>query len=74
MGLMAAARALASQVCARDVRDGRVFPAASHPRDGALAVSVASAAVAYDQGDATRPRPYDSRAAAIRSMYTPEDV
>jgi len=55
-----------------DVQDGSVFPAASHMREVARAVSVATATVVYDEGYATRPRPHDLRAAATRSMYTPD--
>jgi malate dehydrogenase (oxaloacetate-decarboxylating)(NADP+) len=69
---MAAARALADQVSERDVQDGRVFPAPSYIREVALAVSVATASVAYDEGLATRQRPADLRAAAAHTMFAPD--
>jgi malate dehydrogenase (oxaloacetate-decarboxylating)(NADP+) len=71
---LAAARALASQVSERDLQDGRVFPAASRMHDVALAVSVATATVAYDEGYATRRRPADLEAALTHSMYAPNYV
>jgi malate dehydrogenase (oxaloacetate-decarboxylating)(NADP+) len=69
---LAAARALADQVSALDLEQGRVFPSAARMREVALAVSVAVAAVAHDQGHATRPRPADLAAEAARFMYVPE--
>jgi malate dehydrogenase (oxaloacetate-decarboxylating)(NADP+) len=69
---LAAARALADQVSAVDLEQGRVFPPAARMREVALAVSVAVAAVAHDQGHATRPRPADLAAEAARFMYVPE--
>lgn len=41
-------------------------------REVAAAVAAAVAAVAYDQGNATKPRPVELPAAAARSMYRPE--
>ena len=68
----AAARALADQVSDADLSEGRIFPSASHMRDVALAVSVAVAAVAYDQGLATTPRPADIAESAARARYLPQ--
>jgi malate dehydrogenase (oxaloacetate-decarboxylating)(NADP+) len=68
---LAAARALTNQVVEGDLRQGRVFPAATRMRDVALAVSLAVAEVAFDQGQATISRPPDLRAAALRVMYVP---
>jgi malate dehydrogenase (oxaloacetate-decarboxylating)(NADP+) len=67
----AAARALAAQVSAADLERGRVFPAAGCMREVAAAVAAAVAAVAHDQGHATRPRPADLAAEAARIMYVP---
>jgi malate dehydrogenase (oxaloacetate-decarboxylating)(NADP+) len=67
----AAARALADLVTDDDLRQGRIFPAASRLRDVALAVATAVAAVAWEQGCATGPRPADLRAEATRFMYVP---
>ena len=68
----AAAGALADEVSALDLQQGRVFPPAARMREVALAVSVAVAAVAHEQGHATHPRPADLAAAAARFMYVPQ--
>jgi malate dehydrogenase (oxaloacetate-decarboxylating)(NADP+) len=68
---LAAARALADCVSAADLEQGRVFPVAARMREVALAVSVAVAGAAYEQGCATRPRPADLAAEAARFMYVP---
>ena len=70
----AAARALADQVSHTDLDQGRIFPAATRMREVALAVSVAVAAVAYDQGLATTARPADLASAAARARYSPQYV
>jgi malate dehydrogenase (oxaloacetate-decarboxylating)(NADP+) len=67
----AAAGALAGQVSAADLEQGRIFPPAERLRDVALAVSVAVAEAAYDQGLATAARPPDLAQAAARAMYVP---
>lgn len=68
----AAAQALAAQVSQADLGAGRVFPKGARMREVAAAVAAAVAAVAYDQGNATKPRPVDLPAEAARSMYQPE--
>lgn len=68
---LAAARALAAQVSADDLDRGRIFPAAARMREVAAALAAAVAAVAYEQGHATKPQPPDLRAAAARAMYEP---
>jgi malate dehydrogenase (oxaloacetate-decarboxylating)(NADP+) len=68
---LAAARALADRVSEADLRQGRVFPAAARMREVATAVSIAVAAVAYEQGHATHPRPADLAVEAARFMYVP---
>jgi malate dehydrogenase (oxaloacetate-decarboxylating)(NADP+) len=70
--LLAAAVALADQVSARDLQQGRVFPPAARMRAVAAAVAVAVAGVAYEQGHATRPRPVDLATDAARFMYVPQ--
>jgi malate dehydrogenase (oxaloacetate-decarboxylating)(NADP+) len=67
----AAARALESQTSKEDLAQGRIFPPPSRMRDVALAVSVAVATVAFEQGMATHPQPSDLRAAIRRFMYWP---
>jgi len=64
----AAARALADCVSTDDLEQGRVFPAAARMRE----VAVGVAAVAHDQGQATRPRAEDFAAEAASKMYVPE--
>ncbi len=68
----AAARTLAASVSESDLAEGRVFPVAARWRDVALAVSVAVAEVAYEEGHATRPRPSDLADEAARFMYVPQ--
>jgi malate dehydrogenase (oxaloacetate-decarboxylating)(NADP+) len=68
----AAARALADRVSQADLQQGRVFPVAARLREVALAVSVAVATIAYEQGHAANPRPADLAAEAARFMYVPQ--
>jgi malate dehydrogenase (oxaloacetate-decarboxylating)(NADP+) len=68
---LAAARALANQVSDVDLQAGRVFPVATRMREVALAVAVAVADVAHEQGHATKPPPADPTADAARFMYVP---
>jgi malate dehydrogenase (oxaloacetate-decarboxylating)(NADP+) len=68
----AAAGALADQVSALDLQQGRVFPAAARMREVAVAVSVAVAEVAYEQGLATNPRPANLAVEAAHFMYVPK--
>jgi len=70
----AAAQALAGEVTAADLEQGRIFPVAGCMRDVAAAVAAAVAAVAYRQGCATRPQPEDLLTAAARAMYVPRYV
>ena len=69
---LAAARALADRVSEADLQQGRVFPAAARLREVAVAVSVAVAAIAHEQGHASHPRPADLTAEAARFMYVPQ--
>jgi malate dehydrogenase (oxaloacetate-decarboxylating)(NADP+) len=68
---LAAAEALAAQVSQADLKQGRIFPAASRMRQVAAAVAAAVAATAYEQGHASKPRPPELHAEAVRSMYEP---
>jgi malate dehydrogenase (oxaloacetate-decarboxylating)(NADP+) len=67
----AAARALADQTAESDLQQGRIFPAVPRTREVAVAVAAAVAAVAYEHGLATRPRPSDLGAAVRHFIYTP---
>lgn len=67
----AAAQALADQVTADDLASGRIFPAAQHLREVALAVAQAVAQVAWEEGLARQPRPDDAAAALRALMYEP---
>ena len=69
---LAAARALADRVSEADLHQGRVFPAAARLREVAVAVSIAVALVADQQGHATIPQPADLHAEALRLMYSPD--
>ncbi len=68
----AAAQALAGEVTAADLEQGRTFPVAGRMREVAVAVAVAVAEVAYQQGLATNSRPADPVEAAVRMMYLPQ--
>ena len=68
----AAAEALAEQVTAADLEQGRIFPVASCMRAVAAAVAAAVAKVAHDQGHASVARPRDYLAAAVQAMYRPQ--
>ena len=68
----AAARALADQTSDADLQQGRIFPPAPRMRDVALAVSVAVASVACDDGLTDTSRPFDLRTAVRRFMYWPD--
>jgi malate dehydrogenase (oxaloacetate-decarboxylating)(NADP+) len=67
----AAALALADRVSSADLQQGRLFPAAARMREVASAVAVSVAAIAYEQGHATVPRPSDLAADVRRYMYSP---
>jgi malate dehydrogenase (oxaloacetate-decarboxylating)(NADP+) len=67
----AAAHALAEQTSDADLEQGRVFPPVRRMREVALAVAVAVAAVAYEQGLATGRRPSDISVAVRRYRYSP---
>ena len=68
----AAAEALAAQVTAADLEQGRIFPVATCMRDVAAAVAAAVASIAYEQGHATLARPQDLLAETVRLMYRPQ--
>jgi malate dehydrogenase (oxaloacetate-decarboxylating)(NADP+) len=67
----AAARALAQEVTESDLALGRIYPPLEDIRRVSLSIAAAVAEVAYEAGDATRPRPRDLRAAIQAMMYEP---
>ena len=67
-----AARTLASLVEQHDLDRGRVFPALSLIREVSVAIAVAVAEYAWEQGFAAAPRPADLEAHVRASMYSPD--
>jgi len=68
---VAAAHALTGQILESDLAQGRVFPVAARMRAVAAALAAAVAAVAYEQGHASKPRPQDLHGEALAFMYEP---
>ncbi len=68
----AAARTLADIVSEADLAKGRIFPSLTDINDISLAIAVAVAEVAYENGLATVPRPDDLKAFIANEMYVPE--
>jgi malate dehydrogenase (oxaloacetate-decarboxylating)(NADP+) len=68
----AAARALADQVSASDLQQGRIFPGQERLREVATAVAVRVAELAYAEGLASAPRPADLDTAIRALMFEPD--
>jgi malate dehydrogenase (oxaloacetate-decarboxylating)(NADP+) len=68
---LAAADALAAQVREKDLARGAIYPPLKDIRALSLAIAVAVAEVAYDQGLATVERPDDLEATIKTGMYDP---
>ena len=68
---LAAADALAAQVREKDLARGAIYPPLKDIRALSLAIAVAVAEVAYDQGLATVERPDDLEATIKAGMYDP---
>ena len=68
----AAAKALAGQVTAEDLKTGRIFPPLSNIRQVSAQIALAVAEVAYTRGLAGQPRPADLLAHIRSLMYEPE--
>ncbi|MFL7839298.1 MAG: NAD-dependent malic enzyme [Candidatus Promineifilaceae bacterium] len=68
---LAAARALAQEVSDEDLALGRIYPPLTKIRDVSAFIAVAVAKVAYDEGLATKPRPYNLLAYIKEHMYQP---
>ena len=68
---LAAARALANEVSEDDLFEGRIYPPLARIREVSLAIAVAVAKVAYDQGLARVPKPDDLRSHIKAQMFDP---
>jgi malate dehydrogenase (oxaloacetate-decarboxylating)(NADP+) len=68
----AAARTLADRTAPDSFEQGALLPPLSEIRQVSAAIAVAVAAVAFDEGLATVPRPTDLAAAVASLMYDPE--
>ena len=68
---LAAARVVAKEVSESDLQYGRVYPPLPRIREVSLAVAVAVAELAYDQGVATRPRPDEMQEYISSLMFEP---
>ena len=69
---LAAAKALAMQVTEEDLALGRVYPPLTKIRDVSAFIAAAVAQIAYDEGLATEPRPYNLLAFVKEKMYQPD--
>jgi malate dehydrogenase (oxaloacetate-decarboxylating)(NADP+) len=68
---LAAARALANEVSEDDLFEGRIYPPLARIREVSLAIAVAVAKVAYDQGLARVRKPDDLRSHIKAQMFDP---
>jgi malate dehydrogenase (oxaloacetate-decarboxylating)(NADP+) len=68
---LAAARALANEVSEDDLFEGRIYPPLARIREVSLAIAVAVAKVAYDQGLARVPKPDNLRSHIKAQMFDP---
>jgi malate dehydrogenase (oxaloacetate-decarboxylating)(NADP+) len=66
-----AARALADEVTAADLKLGRVYPSITRIREVSASIAIRVADVAYQRGLAGRPRPADMRGFVTSLMYEP---
>jgi malate dehydrogenase (oxaloacetate-decarboxylating)(NADP+) len=69
---MAAAKTLAAKVSENDLANGRIYPPLSKIREVSAKIATAVAAVAYQQGLATVPKPEDLPAMVLAQMYEPD--
>jgi malate dehydrogenase (oxaloacetate-decarboxylating)(NADP+) len=68
---LAAARALANEVSEHDLFEGRIYPPLRRIREVSLAIAVAVARVAYNQGLARASKPDDLRLHIKAQMFEP---
>ncbi len=69
---LAAAKTLAQHVSYADVWQGRIYPPLTSIREVSVAIALAVAEVAYDQGLAEEPKPDDLESYLKSIMYFPE--
>ncbi len=67
-----AAKALACEVSAAELEQGRIYPALTRIRDISANIAAAVAEVAYNQGLARKPKPDDLLTYIKSQMYEPE--
>jgi malate dehydrogenase (oxaloacetate-decarboxylating)(NADP+) len=68
----AAAKALAQEVAADDLEQGRVYPPLARIREVSATIAAAVAEVAYQQDLATKPQPDDLLSSIKSLMYEPQ--
>ena len=68
---LTAARTLAAEVGPADLARGSLFPPLRRVRESSLSIAAAVAALAFERGLATGPRPGDVRAAIAAQVYHP---
>lgn len=68
---IAAAQVIADMVTEDDLAVGRIFPALTRIREVSVNIGAAVAEIAYADGLATFPAPYDLRASLRESLYNP---
>ena len=68
---LASARALAASVTSQDLAQGSLYPPLGAVRRVSSAIAAAVMAVAWEEGLASKPRPFDVRAHVSEHMYDP---
>jgi malate dehydrogenase (oxaloacetate-decarboxylating)(NADP+) len=71
---LAAAKALAQQVTEEDLALGRIYPPLTKIRDVSAYIAAAVAKIAYDEGLASEPCPYNLLACIKERMYQPDYI
>ena len=69
--ILAAARALATEVTEADLAEGRIYPPLARIREVSVKIALAVANVAYDQGLAAAPRPPDLESHIRDQVFVP---
>ena len=71
---LAAAKSLAQQVTEEDLALGRIYPALTRIRDVSAHIAAAVGQIAYEEGLASRPCPYNILACVKEKMYQPNYI